>query len=158
MVLAVVAVVLVSRPAEDAGLGRHGLTLALVAGLGFGGFFVCISQATVAGGETWWPLVAAKGTSAGLAVLVAVCTGRARGCLRSVSPLMLASGAADLGGNLFFLLSRAEGTLGIASVVASQYPAVTVILAAAVLHERLARIHVVGILTAMAGIVLIALP
>jgi drug/metabolite transporter (DMT)-like permease len=158
MVLALVAVVLVSRPAEDAGLGRHGLALALVAGLGFGGFFVCISQSTVAGGETWWPLVAAKGVSAGLAVLVALSTRRGRRYLRSVSPLMVASGVADLGGNLFFLLSRAQGTLGIASVVASQYPAITVILAAVVLRERLARIHVVGILTAMLGIVLIALP
>jgi drug/metabolite transporter (DMT)-like permease len=156
--LAVVAVALVSRPAEDVGLGRGGLALALVSGLGFGGYFVCISQSAVAGGETWWPIVASKGSSALIAALVILAARRGRETIRAASRLTFAAGVADLGGNAFFLLSRAQGTLGIASVVASQYPVVTVILAAVVLRERLARIHVVGIVTALVGIVLIALP
>jgi hypothetical protein len=58
--VALLAVVLVSRPAQDQGLGRGGLGLAVISGVGFGGYFLCMDQAASAGVETWWPIVASR--------------------------------------------------------------------------------------------------
>jgi len=156
--VALLAVVLVSRPAEDQGLGRGGFALAVVSGLGFGGYFICMDQAAAAGVETWWPIVASRSVATVLAVAAALVLRRLGAVRREASPLMAGAGLADIGGNAFFLMANAQGSVGIAAVIASQYPAVTVLLARAMLGERLARIHVAGILLAFAGIVLIALP
>jgi drug/metabolite transporter (DMT)-like permease len=156
--VALVAVVLVSRPAEDQGLGRGGLGLAVISGVGFGGYFLCMDQAASAGVETWWPIVASRSVATILAVAAALALRRLGAVRREASRLMAGAGIADIGGNAFFLMANAQGSVGIAAVIASQYPAVTVVLARLVLGERLARIHVAGIVLAFVGIVLIALP
>ena len=156
--VALLAVVLVSRPAQDQGLGRGGLGLAVISGVGFGGYFLCMDQAASAGVETWWPIVASRSVAIILAVAAALALRRLGAVRREASRLMVGAGIADIGGNAFFLLANAQGSVGIAAVIASQYPAVTVVLARLVLGERLARIHVAGIALAFVGIVLIALP
>ena len=156
--VALLAVVLVSRPAEDQGLGRGGLWLAVISGVGFGGYFICMDQAASAGAETWWPIVASRLVATMLAVAAALVLRRLGAVRREASRLMVGAGIADVGGNAFFLMANAQGSVGIAAVIASQYPAVTVVLARLVLGERLARIHVAGIVLAFVGIVLIALP
>jgi drug/metabolite transporter (DMT)-like permease len=156
--LALVAVALVSRPAQDRGIGRAGLALALAAGVGFGLFFIAMGRSTAAGGQTWWPIVASRGTSLALGAAMTIALRLGRATLRAASPLMALTGLADLSGNAFFLLANSQGALGIAAVVSSQYPAVTAILARVVLHERLARIHILGIALALLGIALIAAP
>jgi drug/metabolite transporter (DMT)-like permease len=66
------------------------------------------------------------------------------------------AGVFDIAANGFFLLDSGRGLLSIVSVLASLYPAGTVILARVVLHERLTRRHAVAsVVTAMA-VVLIA--
>lgn len=156
IVVALVAVALVSRPAADAGVGRGGLALALVAGAGFGGFFIVIDLAVRAGAETWWPVVASRSATVLAGCAVALAQGRARAIVRRASPIMVVCGVADTLGNVLFLLTNAQGSLGIAAVLASMYPAMTVLLAWLVLGERLARIHVVGVALVFVGIALIA--
>lgn len=156
--LALVAVALVTRPADDVGIGREGLGLALVAGTMAGIFFIAMGRSATDGGETWWPLLASRGTIFVLAAVATTVLRRWRSTAASASPLMAGIGIADLGGTAFFVLSNAQGALSVAAVLSSQYPAVTTVLARIVIGERLARTHVVGVIVALVAIGLIAWP
>ncbi len=156
--LALVAVVLVARPANDIGIGRQSLMLALLAGVAAGFFFIAMGRSTSAGGETWWPVATSRATVLVLAVVATVVLRRTTTTVRSVTPLMAFIGLADMLGSAFFLSSEAQGALSVAAVVSSQYPAVTTVLARVILNERLARAHIAGIVLALIAIALIALP
>jgi drug/metabolite transporter (DMT)-like permease len=156
--LALVAVVLVTRPAGDAGIGRRGLAMALLAGLGAGLFFIAMGRSTAAGGETWWPIATSRTTLLTLALATTVALRQTRATARSASLLMVFVGLTDLAGVVLFVWSQAQGALGIAAVLSCQYPAITTILARIVLDERLAPAHVLGIAVALVGIALIAVP
>ena len=58
---------------------------------------------------------------------------------------------------MFFAASSSHGLVSLTSVLASLYPIVTVLLAAAVLHERVSAPQRFGILLTLAGVVLISL-
>jgi drug/metabolite transporter (DMT)-like permease len=75
---------------------------------------------------------------------------------RDVGPLVLA-GTLDVGATALYGLALQRGELSVVSVVGSLYPVVTVLLARAVLHERLRPVQAAGVLAAFAGIALIAL-
>ena len=57
---------------------------------------------------------------------------------------------------MFFAAASAKGLVSVVSVLASLYPVVTVLLARAVLKERVHRSQELGIALALAGIVLIS--
>ncbi len=156
IVAALGAVALVSRPAAGSPESRGGTWLALFAGLGFAAFFVGMDRAYAAGAGTWWPLPIVRMASFTLTATGALATGQARGVIRVLSPVVILSGVGDIAGNLGFLLARAQGPLGPAAVLASLYPAVTVMLAWVLLDERLSRAHLAGVALAFAGIALIA--
>jgi drug/metabolite transporter (DMT)-like permease len=158
IVAALAAVALVSRPAGGQDGGRGGVWLALFAGLGFAAYFVGMDRAIAAGAGTWWPLPIARAASIAVTAVGVLATGQARDLRRVFTPLVLVSGLGDMAGNLGFLLARSQGPLGPAAVVASLYPAVTVVLAWLFLDERLSRAHLAGVALAFAGIVLIAFP
>jgi drug/metabolite transporter (DMT)-like permease len=145
---------LLSRP-EGSGGRPEGLGLAVLAGVGFAGFFIALGQV----GETavFWPLVAGR---------VAACAGLAAYMLASRRPmslrdaplgLLVPAGALDAAGNLFFLLAIQLGRLDVTAVLGSLYPAVTVLLAWLVLRERMTRLQMAGVGAAVAAIVLITL-
>lgn len=151
--LAMLSVLLVSRP-DEAGGGREGLELALVSGLGFGGFFVLIHQ--VGRGPIFWPIIAARTASTGLLAAVVLLGRQAWRPRRDAAwPLVLA-GLLDAGGNLLYLLASQVGPLAVAAVLSSLYPVSTVLLARLVLGERVARIHAAGVVLAVVAIGLIA--
>ena len=157
MLAALAAAVLVSLPAGGRALDRGALALALAAGLWWGAFYICMSEAAASGAYTWWPIVASRSAAGAAAMAVAlVGVGRTHTALRA-SPLMVGAGATDVAGTSLFLLSSSQSSLGIAAVTSSLYPAVTVLLSRAVLGEHLARVHVAGILLALVGIALMAL-
>lgn len=162
-VLAIVAVWFISRPAPAAAgvppiPPGSGLGLAALAGVGFGGFYIFISLARAE--AVFWPLatsqfftLAAVLAAAG-SVAAARRTGAARLPVRAV-PLMLLAGLLDAGGNAFFLLAEHAGRLDVAAVLASLYPASTVILARVILKERVTGVQLWGIVTALASLPLI---
>ncbi len=153
IVLAIVAVVLVSRVADEAG-GRDGLTEALVGGTAIGLFGVAIAQ--LSPGDLFADLTAIRLVQGLLVALIVILTRAAWRPGRLVLPLILI-GLLDTVGNALYLAAVQTGQLAIASVLSAMYPVATVILAAAVLREPITRGHTVGIALAAAAIALISL-
>jgi drug/metabolite transporter (DMT)-like permease len=134
--------------------GRAGLGLALLAGCGFGVFFVLVDRAGAS--AVFWPLAAARCGSLVLVLPFALARRQlARPELRLLATVLLA-GALDVAGNAFFVLATQSGRLDIAAILSSMYPASTVLLAALLLGERITRPQVAGIGAVLAAIVLIA--
>ena len=158
IVVAVAGVILASReaPGEDEAEvadARKSIALALLAALGFGGFLTLLDQSAEHGVE--WALLAARATSfpALLIAALAVRPGLPR---REDLPALALVGILDAGANGLFALATTHGLLSIVGVLGSLYPVTTVILARAVLRERVRRIQEVGVVAALAGVALIA--
>lgn len=151
--LALLAIGLISRPDGTEGSLR-GIGLALIAGLGFGCFFILISR--VSPGAIFWPLAAARFVS--VALLLLALRLRRQEVLpgKAVAPLIALTGVLDAVGNAFFVLAAHSGRLDIAAILSSLYPAATVLLAAIVLRERIQRIQATGVVLALLAIPLIS--
>lgn len=162
IVVAVVGVVLVARtPGGTEGgvarpaLPRRALALALLAAIGFGAFFVTVDHATtVADASGLWVAAGARAGSVPMLALLVAATGVRR--LRLPARDMRATvalGALDVSANAAIAAAVAVGNLAVVSVTGSLYPAVTVLLAWLVLHERLAPTQRSGV-----ALVLVAVP
>jgi drug/metabolite transporter (DMT)-like permease len=148
------SVVLVTRVTDSATGRPRGAGLAVIAGFGFGAFFVFLGR--VGPGPVFAPLVVVRVVATILmAAIVLVSRSPWRLSRPSYVPVLIA-GTLDMGGNLWYLLAAQQGRLDVAAVLASLYPVVTIVLAAAVLRERIGRVQAVGILAAAGAIVLIA--
>lgn len=151
--LALLAITLISRPERSKGR-PEGIGLALLAGCGFGCFFILISRVNHA--ETFWPLAVARFTSVLFLLIVVLIRQRPALPRLSVAPLVLLAGILDAFGNVFFVLATHTGRLDVAAVLASLYPAATVMLAALLLRERVTRIQAIGILLALVAVPMIS--
>jgi drug/metabolite transporter (DMT)-like permease len=162
--LALAAVALLAREpggeGETGGLSPLQLAAALTAGLGFGLYFVALDLASDQAGL--WPVVSGRVTSVTLFGLITLASatarvgdGRAR---RGALPAMLAAcGLLDAWANALFLLATHHGMLTLVAVIGALYPASTVLLARAVLGERLGRPQLGGVLLAGAAVTLVTL-
>ena len=148
MAAAFVGVVLATRAPE---IGRRGRLLPRGPGSsrrspppGFGLFFVGMDAAVEDAGPYWSLLVARVTACAALgAALLAL---RPRLAFdRAALPSLALIGMLDVGANAFFALGTDTGLLSVVSVLASLYPVATVVLARALLHERLVRVQTVGV-------------
>jgi drug/metabolite transporter (DMT)-like permease len=127
----------------------------LVAGAGFGGFFIAISRTS--SGSGIWPLLGAR-TATLLMVAAILLVGRKRFSVARVDlPAALFAGTADMAANVFFLLATRTGLLIIVTLVTSLYPAPTVVLARIFQGQRISFPRAVGIALAIAGVALIGL-
>jgi uncharacterized membrane protein len=151
--LALISLWLVSA-AHNAGGERTGLGLAVFAGFGFGAFLALIGQV----GKTsfFWSLTAARVASFSMMLIVVLTTRRTWQPNNRLFTWIVLAGVLEVAGNGFFVLATQSGRLDIASVLSSLYPAMTVLLARLVLKERVSRQQMVGVVTALAAIVLIA--
>ena len=152
-VLALLAIGLISRPERAKGR-PEGLGLALLAGCGFGCFFILISRASAT--ATFWPLATARLISVLFLFLLMRIRQQQIQPAMILTPLVLMAGILDAIGNAFFVLATHTGRLDIAAVLSSLYPAATVLLAAIVLRERVTRIQGIGILLALVAVPLIS--
>jgi uncharacterized membrane protein len=158
--LACTGVVLASReaPSDDAGerrSSRAAIALALVAAVGFGSFFTGIDRAEESG-DVAWVLLAARTANVALLVLVATFVRPRIPTAPAALGAIAAVGLFDLLANLLFVLAAGRGLLSVVGVLGSLYPAVTVVLARFVLHERLSRLQNAGVLVTLAGVVALA--
>ena len=142
-----------------AGRGFHvrAIGFGLAAGATFGLFFIFLRNAGQSG--TLWPVVASR--FGGLVVIILVATAtRTRPVIRTGGrPLLAAtfgSGLLDATANVCYVLATRAGLFGLAVVLTSLYPGVTVLLARFALGERLRAAQLAGLLLAAAGVVLVA--
>jgi len=148
------------------------LVMATLAGISFGVYFIQL-KITGAGGVTW-ALTLARIGSFVLAISVCAIQATIR-AFRSTTPaadagvrrsplfnpaflaLAVLTCVLDTGGNMFYTLATTVGRLDVAAVVSSLYPAVTILLASIVLKEKTTRTHAIGMMLALAAVVLISL-
>ncbi|NIV32856.1 MAG: EamA family transporter [Anaerolineae bacterium] len=152
--LALCAVWFITRAGDGSSIQARGLVLPVVAGLGFGVFFILIDHVSAA--AVLWPLAAARVASVSALLVLILLTRQPARPAAVQMPLILMSGLFDTGGNAFYALAARTGRLDIAAVLSSLYPAVTVILAWLILKERLSRLQGVGLALAMIAVLLIA--
>jgi len=150
--LAATGLWLITR-AED-GKTPEGIGLALLAGTGFAGFYLCIRQAGL--GSALW---IATFTRTGALVI----TGAIVLLQREFSDITAAgvrwgilTGCVDSIGTVLFVRASQSGRLDEAVVLSSLYPAVTVLLARLFLKEHFTRWRFIGLLAALAAVPMIA--
>jgi uncharacterized membrane protein len=131
-----------------------GFRLAIMAGLGFAGFFIFIDQASKV--ALFWPLVCSRTLSMIVITAIAKSLKRPIMTTRTVLPWIIAAGLCDVGGNVFFSLASQIGRLDISAVLSSAAPMFTIILALLVVKERLNRWQVAGIGCMLAAVALFA--
>ncbi len=168
VVLAIPAMVLISR--EGRGLDVEGrpsrraprltgaaVGSALCAGVSFGGFYVLLAQTGPDGGA--WPLVGQRAASVAILLALSAAALLRGGRILPTGALMLATvaGLTDFLANLAYVSATHRGLLALVAVLSSLYPATTVLLARAVLRERLGRQQVGGLVLAGAAVTLIAI-
>jgi drug/metabolite transporter (DMT)-like permease len=134
--------------------------LAIVAGAGFGVYFVELKYAGASG--VIWPLATARMGSLTLCLLLstAMALKGGMGQAKITRKVVLWVGWAallDTSGNGLFLAATRAGRLDVAAVLASLYPASTILLAAWMLHEKPTRRQGWGMALATAAVVMITL-
>lgn len=152
--LAILAVWFLSGGRTRTRMDAEQFKLAFAAGIGFGLFFIIISQ--VSDESILWPMISARAAS--IVIMFYVARLKKQICfpaLGNLIPIVLA-GVFDAGGNIFFVLASLNGRLDISVVVTSLYPAFTVILALMILKERLTKTQWAGFFLVTAALVLIA--
>jgi len=155
-----------ARPAQpDGGTGRgpgrrraavRGLGYGAVSGLSFGLFFVLIRNARTT--SVLWPVFEARVAGAVIILGAAAWLGTrpaGPGAGRWVLPTAAAAGVLDASANACYLLAARAGLFGIAVVIISLYPGITVLLARVTLGERMRVVQRVGLVLAAAGVALV---
>ncbi len=156
VVAAVLGVALAGGPELTSAGGRLPIVLAALSALGFG---LALTGLAI-GGRTSpvMTVVAMRATSVAIFAVVLSRVGlqgrpRGRGLV-----LTMVAGVGDAGANLLFSWACTMGLLSLTGVLGSLYPVATVVLARYVLQERLRGVQQLGVVAALAGVVLIAAP
>ena len=158
MALALPAIWLVSREPEATVTGtppaRSGFLDGVLAGLGFGTLFAALGQVPEEAG--FLPLAVNQLVAGGAIVVVAVMlrqpwVPRSRWALGGIISGLLGAVATGC-----FQVATHHGYLSVAAVITSLYPAFTVVLAAAVLRERVHRAQGAGLALCAVSVVLVA--
>lgn len=144
VVVAVPAIVLCASVTEPGGVDRSSTVYGVVAGLGFGGFTALIR---FTGEESnLLPLVASRAST----ILIVIILGglgvwELVRLAETPRPIVVGNAVLDVAGNVALLLAIRAGSLALAAVAASFYPAVTVMIARMVNSEHLRGRQVVGL-------------
>jgi drug/metabolite transporter (DMT)-like permease len=161
--LCLVAIVLASSAGDTGtsrGPGRPGRAIAygVVSGTAFGLFFLLIRNAGQSGAV--WPVAAGRIGELVAVLATALVLRRGLHVRGADGRLILAAafaGVIDVIANICYVAATRTGMFGLAVVMASLYPGVTVLLARVVLGERLRWIQRAGLAIAALGILLIAI-
>lgn len=155
--LALVAVVLVSAGGGARSVRPSGtaLLLALGAGTAIAVQLICLHQTPHDSGVG--PLIVGRAVSSAVTLGAAGLLRRKLGSERPAHAVAAAAGVLDSVANLLFLLATRHGDLSVVAVITALYPASTVLLARAVLAERIHRGQLLGLGTAAVAVSLLAL-
>jgi drug/metabolite transporter (DMT)-like permease len=141
------------RPAAASRLRALGYGLA--AGAGFGLFFIFLKNAGQSG--VLWPVAISRSAGTVVAFGIALATGTRLWPRRGsgITRIALVSGAIDAAANVCYVLATRAGLFGLAVVITSLYPGMTVLLARLLLGERMQWLQRAGLLLAAVGVVLV---
>jgi drug/metabolite transporter (DMT)-like permease len=151
--LALPSIGLIAGPQRGEG-SPQGIGLAVLAGCGFGCFFILISRVHPA--ATFWSLATARLFSIGVLLPLLRLQRKPLGPGMALAPLVALAGVLDALGNACFVLAAHSGRLDVAAILSSLYPAATVGLSVLVLRERVIRLQAMGILLVLLAIPLIS--
>jgi drug/metabolite transporter (DMT)-like permease len=151
MALALVAIVLATAGSRREPAALSGILLGIASGAGFGLFFIALDLTPEDSGL--WPLLAGRATSVALLAIALVVR---RAGVPAKPGLMVVSGLLDTVANVLFLLATRVGSLGVTAVIVSLYPVAVVLLARAVLRERLTGVQLTSVALALGASVLLA--
>ncbi len=135
--------------------GKRGLGLAIMAGLAFGLFFILFHAASWAGITAF---ISGRAGSAVAAVGFALVTGVSFVARRSAWRLIVIAGMLDGAGVTFYLFATHHGALSVTALLASFYPAFTVLCARLMTRGGLAPSQAVGAVMGRIAIALSAMP
>src|SRR6266508_976743 len=148
---ALIGVFLAAREPGRAGTRfAAGVGLAMLAAVGFGGYFPFMHAAGDA--DFWWASLIFRMTSTTMILATLAVQRPPLAVPGRVLPWLALIGLGDMFGNLLYAASASSGLVSITSVLASLYPIVTVVLARIVLSERVARLQEAGIGLTLAGV------
>jgi len=133
---------------------QPGLIEAVLSGVGIGIFYVLIARTSHHAGL--WPLACSRSASMGILVAIALASKRSLIPQRDSVAAIIFAGIIDMLANALFLIATRFGMLSIVAVLASLYPASTVLLARVVLREKLSRLQLAGVACALVAIGLIS--
>jgi drug/metabolite transporter (DMT)-like permease len=151
--LAGIGVWLISR--TESGVGRpEGLGMAVLAGIGFAAFYLCIHRA--GNGSALWIASCSRFGSLFVTGAIVLFGRHLRAVAAPVLSIALVAGILDISGTAVFIRASQIGRLDNAVVLSSLYPAVTVLLARIFLHEHFSRARTFGMIAALAAVPLIA--
>jgi drug/metabolite transporter (DMT)-like permease len=157
LVITTIGVIMASREIHEdeqrATTARTAIGLALLASIGFGLYFIGADVA--ADDSVLWTVLLGRSVAIPF-VGIALLTRDIRLPRGGDLAVLCAAGATDLGATALYGLANTHGALSIVSVVGSLYPIATVILARAILDERIRAVQAAGVVAALAGVGLIA--
>lgn len=155
LVVALAGVAMASRERTvTGGQVAAGTGMALAAAVGFGGFFVGMDAASDR--DVLWAIFAAR-TPDVLLLAVLIAAMRPSLAMTAIDARDIAAvGVFDVGANALFALASTQGLVSLVAVLASLYPVATILLARAVLGERIAPIQAAGVILALLGVAAIA--
>jgi len=153
-VLAGIGVWLISR--TETGVNGHpkGLGMAVLSGIGFAGFYLCIHRAGNA--SALWVAVCSRFGSFFVTAAFVLIGKHLRAVAGPVLGIAVVAGILDITGSAAFIRANQIGRLDSAVVLSSLYPAITVVLARIFLHEHFSRARTVGMVAALAAVPMIA--
>ena len=133
------------------------LRLPILAGVGFGSYFIFIHYATQETNTIFWTMLSSRLAGMLLLLLIVLARHEPLSVPRTAWTVVLFNATLDLGGNFFYILASQTGRLDIAAVLSSLYPGATVLLAWVLLKERIAIKQWLGIVAALIAIMLFTL-
>ena len=151
--LAGIGVWLISRT-ETGASQPEGLGMAVLAGIGFAGFYLCIHRAGNA--NALWVAACSRSASLLVAGIVVLLGRHLRAVPAPIVGIAIVAGILDTTGSAVFVRASQIGRLDDAVVLSSLYPAITVLLARIFLREHFSRARTLGIVAALAAVPMIA--
>ena len=160
VVAAVLGVVLISRADPRATEGeravnRTGVLLAVVTALGMGGMLVALDSGGT--GDPYWPVTVVRCAATLCIVAFVLATRPPLRLRRSAAPLLLLVGGLILVANAAFAAATTRADLSIVGVLGWLGPAVIIVWARVLLHERLRPLQWFAAGLVLAGVVCLAL-
>ena len=159
VVLAISAGALIARERDESHSGgTRGVTVAVLAGATLGASLVLFAETNPDSGM--WPVLSARAV-AGLLVWLGALLLLARHRPVAMTHdrdvrLAIAAGTLDVGATALLVLAVRRGLIVVVAPIASLAPGFTVLLAWAVLGERLGSVQRVGVVCALVGVLLVS--